>query len=170
MFTDEVCENQIVLFLRSRVSAPCSFHSEIPFIDRLNQFLLAMTYAFPLPRPRGWHLLFGCICNRMRFFFDFKISSASFSNTGASNTSKNISLIADAVSLSIRLFVISTPPNALSGSPARACFHASTVVALEAMPHTFVCFMIANVRNEFWDSMENSRINWIAASISTRLL
>ena len=113
-------------------------------------------------------LFSGCIfnCRMMRFFFVFKISSASILKAGAINTSKNISLIALAVSLSISALHINTPPKALSGSPARAAFQLSFTVSLIAIPQTFVCLMIANI----FSLSSNSFTRFIAASTSTRLL
>ena len=64
---------------------------------------------------------------------------------GAISTSKNISLMASAVALSIVPFVTNTPPKALSGSPANAVSQLSLVVVRCATPHTLVCLMMAKV-------------------------
>ena len=93
--------------------------------------------------------------------------NASSVKDGATNTSKNISLIAFAVSTSIVLLQTNTPPNALSGSPARAFCQAPKTVVEVATPHTLVCFIIANKASA---SSKKSAFSCIAASTSTRLL
>jgi len=54
------------------------------------------------------------------FFLDFNFSKASSVYEGAITTSQNNLLISSAVSKSIPLLAISTPPNAEVGSPANA--------------------------------------------------
>ena len=60
--------------------------------------------------------------------------------------------------------MISTPPNAEIGSPARASLHASISFSRLAIPHVLLCFSTANVVSL------NSPIKLTAASISRRLL
>ncbi|MNR38776.1 hypothetical protein D3C85_1569090 [compost metagenome] len=80
------------------------------------------------------------------------------------STSKNKLLISVAVSASTSPFVINTPPNAETGSHAKASTHACLIVGREATPQAFVCFKIANVGSV------NSSIIATAASTSTKLL
>ena len=80
------------------------------------------------------------------------------------STSKNISLIALAVAVSMVLLVTSTPPKALSESPPKAASHASLTVLLAAIPQTLVCLIIAKVVSV------NSPMSCTAASTSTKLL
>jgi len=54
------------------------------------------------------------------FFLDFNKSTADFSKLGAITTSQKSLLISLAVSKSIFLFEIKTPPKAETGSPAKA--------------------------------------------------
>ena len=56
------------------------------------------------------------------------------------------------------------PPNAETGSPAKAAFQASTKVSRDAKPQALLCFNIANVVSS------NSEINDTAASMSNKLL
>ena len=72
--------------------------------------------------------------SKIRFFFERRISRASGSKAGAISTSKKISLIAAAVALSTATLQASTPPKALSGSPASALSHASFNVDRIATP------------------------------------
>ena len=102
--------------------------------------------------------------SKILFFFFISICSASASKAGAINTSKNNLSISVAVASSIVAFVISTPPNADTGSAASAAFQASTTVGLVATPQALVCFNTAKVVSL------NSAIKCTAASISTRLL
>ena len=60
-------------------------------------------------------------------------------------TSKNILLISSAAALSITAFVMSTPPNADTGSPASASVQASNTVGREARPQALLCFSMAKV-------------------------
>ncbi len=60
--------------------------------------------------------------------------------------------------------VMSTPPNALTGSPARASFQASAMVGRVARPHALLCLSTAKVGSE------NSEMRLTAASMSRRLL
>ena len=75
--------------------------------------------------------------------------------------------MAFAVASLISALQISTPPKALSGSPANAADHASSTVSLRAAPHTFVCFMIAKTTSF---TSTNSLASCKAASTSTKLL
>ena len=52
--------------------------------------------------------------------------------------------MASAVALSMVLLQTRTPPNALSGSPAKAASQLSFTLARAEIPQTFVCLMIAN--------------------------
>jgi hypothetical protein len=70
----------------------------------------------------------------------FSISRASSSYDGAITISKKILFISLAVSASIFLFVVNTPPNAETGSPASAAFHASVRFSLDARPQALLCF------------------------------
>src|ERR1700741_1319289 len=107
----------------------------------------------------------------MRFFFERRTLNASSSKEGAINTSKNISLMASAVDLSIVPLHTNTPPNALSGSPDKAASQLSLTEGRCEIPQTFVCLIIANTAPPLggWGA-ENSDINCNAASTSTRLL
>ena len=87
-----------------------------------------------------------------------------------------------AVARSISLSQTSTPPNALSGSPAIAASQADFTEDLAATPQTFVCFMIAKTASSKSPPLRetsaaglikaglNSEMRLIAASTSTRLL
>jgi hypothetical protein len=72
------------------------------------------------------------------------MANASSSKFGAINTSKNISLMASAVTLSIVPLVTNTPPKALSGSPAKAASQLLKTVFFAAIPQTLVCLIIPN--------------------------
>ena len=72
--------------------------------------------------------------------------------------------MASAVATSIIALVTSTPPKALSGSPAKAACQLSKTVFLLATPHTLVCLIIAKLVNG------KSAIKAMAASTSTKLL
>mgnify|MGYP003999958999 CR=1 FL=1 len=61
-------------------------------------------------------------------------------------------------------FVIKTPPNAETGSAARASFQQSISLLLLAIPQALLCFITMKVFSE------NSEIKLTAASTSSRLL
>ena len=63
-------------------------------------------------------------------------------------------------------FDIKIPPNAETGSAAKAASHASLMVDLVATPQGLVCFRMTIVGPSF----SNSEINPTAASISVKLL
>ena len=102
--------------------------------------------------------------SRMRVFFSLKSSTAAASKSGAIKTSKNSLLISLATASVIVALVISIPPNALTGSPAKAAAQASSTVVRDAHPQALLCFKIAKVVSL------NSAIKLTAASISNRLL
>ena len=56
--------------------------------------------------------------------------------------------MASAVARSTELLVTSTPPNALSGSPASAFSQAVCTVFAAATPHTLLCLIIAKIEWE----------------------
>ena len=78
--------------------------------------------------------------------------------------------MASAVALSIALLQTSTPPKALSGSPASAASQASFTVGLHAMPQGLVCLIIANTASPLGRFEVVSAISCTAASTSTKLL
>jgi hypothetical protein len=86
-----------------------------------------------------------------------KTTKALLEKAGAINTSKNISLIASAVALSTVPLVTNTPPNALSGSPAKAASQLSFTVFLLATPQTLVCLIMA--KTTLLSAFLNSLIN-----------
>ena len=57
-------------------------------------------------------------------------------------TSQNNECMAVAVSRSIVLLLIKTPPNAETGSPARASLYATDKVSRTAKPQALLCFKI----------------------------
>ena len=89
-------------------------------------------------------LVTGFRTRMIRFFFFRSTSNASASKPGAQMISKKIVSIASAVVLSIRAEVMSTPPKALTGSPANAASHASFTLGRTAAPQALLCFSIAN--------------------------
>ena len=104
------------------------------------------------------------ILRMIRFFFCIRISRAFSWKAGAMITSKNNLSISSAVASSTSLLVISIPPNAEMGSPARASFQDSGILSLEASPQALLCFNMAKV----W--VLKSLIRHTAASISSKLL
>ncbi len=100
----------------------------------------------------------------IRFFLHLRVSRAFSVYSGAMITSKNILFISSATASSIVPLAINTPPNADTGSQARAAVHASAMVAREAMPQALLCFSIAKVGSS------KSLIRLTAASMSRRLL
>ena len=64
---------------------------------------------------------------------------------GAITTSQKSELIKFAVSKSISLLAIRIPPNAETGSPAKAAEYASLIDGLVAKPQALLCFNIAKV-------------------------
>ena len=81
-------------------------------------------------------------------------------------TSQNNLWISSAVFLSIFVFAIRIPPNAETGSPAKASTYACLMVFLCAKPQALLCFKTANVGA----SPLNSAIKFTAASTSNKLL
>ena len=92
------------------------------------------------------------------------MESASSVYEGAMHTSKKILFISSAVTSSISVLEMSTPPKADTGSPARAASHASRTLERDAMPQALLCLRIANVVSS------KSPIKFTAASISSKLL
>ncbi|MPM91001.1 hypothetical protein SDC9_138126 [bioreactor metagenome] len=100
----------------------------------------------------------------IRFFFCLRVSSASPSYEGAITTSKNSLFISAAVAVSMLRLAMIIPPNADTGSAAKASFHASHKLSLDAQPHALLCFSIATVGSV------KSPMSSMAASMSSRLL
>ena len=107
-----------------------------------------------------------CFCTSiMRFFLWHRISTASDAKEGAITTSQNSLSISSAVCESISRLAMSTPPNADTGSHARASLYAWAIVSREATPQALLCFSMAKV-----GSASNSEMSSTAAATSKRLL
>ena len=99
---------------------------------------------------------FVSFCTRItRFFFDCNNVNASASYPGAITTSQNNSFINCAVGKSIVVLEIRIPPNADTGSPAKAASYASLIEGRVAIPQALLCFKIANVGPSFLNSAIN---------------
>src|SRR5674536_135213 len=80
------------------------------------------------------------------FFLCFRISRADSVKSGAIIISKNILSISPAVISSTVVLVTITPPNAETGSHARASFHASGGLLREATPQALLSVSYTHLR------------------------
>ena len=99
-----------------------------------------------------------------RLFFSANRDRASASASGAMITSMKIDDIAIAVTRSKERLQATIPPNALTGSAAKACSHASASLSATATPQGLACLTIAMAGSV------NSLTRRRAASVSLILL
>ncbi len=100
-----------------------------------------------------------------RFFLAARTCMASSWNDGATTTSRKRSFIASAASRVTTVLNATMPPNAETGSQARARSNASCGVVPSAMPHGVVCFTMQQATRVLQHETAH-----IAASMSSRLL